>query len=199
MKLKTAGVFVLLSLSAVAQRYFPDPPFYPDFPELNQKVARHYGKCLARMGELPLPVEGEKRTDEAAQGEYRFLWYGSFGYPVLVVRISVEKEGWGAVHSKVLARHDECSKGAPREVISRRLKSAELDEFLTALKSAEFWDLSMVEPNEPSHRDGAEWIIEGSVPGNYKAVRRWSPKGGAYHSLGKLFLNLGGLQSERVF
>ena len=47
--------------------------------------------------------------------------------------------------------------------------------------------------------DGAQWIIEGLLNGNYHIVDRWSPEEGSIRAIGLHFLKLSDLKVDEIY
>ena len=170
--------------------FFPASAFDTDQVR-NEIYQRWYGEPLAAMRE-PSLLGWTTRPDNKGIQVYRFLWLRSFDHPV-AVRVQKEQDGNVRLFTKVLDGHDGGGK-----LIVEKTKLITNEEWLGLLKrirDSEFWAIATNEQNWYytedgmiagwSTKDGAEWVMEGSVGDNYHVVARQSPNDGEYRKSGK--------------
>jgi hypothetical protein len=159
-----------------------------------------FSKNVAAMDE---PSMFELSSDKDNHS-YRFLWLRSFHEPVSV-RIKIHSNGAGTLYVKMCdhnAWHGPNTKMEDKTNTKIEDRTVDLtkdavDAIMEKLNDAEYWDM-------PAHRvtfglDGASWLVEGVMSGQYRVVLRWSPVEGAYRELGLHFLKLSGLEVEPIY
>jgi hypothetical protein len=186
---KTSVPAILNNPPDANPQYFPEGIFgdTSDKGSFKDFATRWYSSDLRAMHE-PSLFEASKDRSLVA---YRFLWLRTFHHPI-VIRLTIRPDGTGALTGKITS-------GAggyePGDLIWNQaidIPKAQLQQFVNAVKMAEFWTLP------PDHRwggtDGAQWIMEGVQDGNYHVVDRWSPERTNYAKMCLLLLNLSNIQ-----
>lgn len=127
--------------------------------------------------------------DTLSKNIIRFTWLRSFHHPV-VIRLEFTPDD-KMIYWKM---SDGAGGYEPGEIIknkTRELKDSELQSVLSRLDSLEFFNV----PTNISGiggTDGAQWILEGLIDGNYHVVDRWS--GGVIEPFCLELLNLTSLK-----
>lgn len=123
-----------------------------------------YSKHLSALEEPVL-----KSTDTSKV--YRFTYLRSFHHPI-VIRLENNDD--------VISIHWKVSDGAggyePGQIITNESKVLTLEDWNTfeaKIMTIKFWNTPTIERDELIGYDGAQWILEGAVPGKYHVVDRW--------------------------
>jgi hypothetical protein len=187
--LLTCALLLFFIVSSAAQtQFFPDRAFCESHE--TGTCERWYAKHLRAMRE---PSLWELSKDTSTQS-YRFLWLRTFHHPVSA-RLEVAKDGSAQLFVKVLSGQGGYEPG--HAILNRNIKVSNdaVDHFLELLQKADFWNL----PTEQQETnvvgvDGAQWIMEGVLDGQYHVVDRWSPDDGPFRKAALfLAINLGDL------
>lgn len=132
-------------------------------------------------------------TDSTSRQVFRFTWLRTFHNPI-VVRIEN--------YENVINLYWKVSDGAggyePGEIIENKSKELTLSDWTTfynKINQADFWNLPTVS-KDLLGTDGAQWILEGKVPGEYHVVDRWL--GGSIHSICMELLKMTDLNIEEL-
>ena len=158
-----------------------------------------YGAHLATMGEQPLCAE------RAAAETWRLTWMPSF-HASVVVRIE-RVEGPDSATYRMVAKTETGAGGyAPGTLargVARTLAVAEQREFVRRLLAADFWRTPTVPPPDGVIGvDGAQWVLEASVDGQYHVVDRWTPQrdgpDARFRDLAEWMLEVSGLAASEV-
>ena len=169
--------------------------FFPKGSFGNKKVVEDlvqnwYGKHLASMEE---PILFRKASGKV----YRFTWLRSFDSP-MVFRISKNRKNSFKLVVKKTDGHGGYEAG---EIIFNKdiqLTNSQSGPLLGKIeKECEFWKMPS-QINEDGH-DGAQWILEGIKEGKYHMVDRQSPVKGCMYEIGKMFMDLSGVQIDNVY
>jgi len=130
-----------------------------------------YAVPLSRMKEPSLlGPQGEEGSDV-----YRFLWLPSFREPV-AIRLTIQPDGSGQLETKILNGAGGYDPGKLAIHSKKKVKKEDLVSFNVAAKNASRWFLEEELPPTRQGFDGAEWIFEASIDGNYYVLKRSSPK-----------------------
>jgi len=124
---------------------------------------------------------------------YRFLWLRSFNHPVSA-RLTIANDGSGKLSIKVLSGSGGYKPGHLIRNQNIEVSKDSVDTFRQLLDKAEFWAAPTEKEDGTVGLDGAQWIMEGAMGGQYHVVDRWSPEEGPYRKAALfLAINLGGL------
>ena len=172
--------------TATQTKYFPPHAFSPD-QRLNEFVVGWYSRQLEALQEPSLLQQPTESTQS-----YRFLWLRTFHHPV-VVRVNIHKDGTGDLITKMGSGAGGYGPGTLTLNRTAPLDKARVDAFLELVVREDFWK-EPTSPNQQTGTDGSEWVIEGTRPGQYHVIDRWSPSRGVAYELGKkLAIDLAGL------
>jgi hypothetical protein len=169
-----------VSVTPAQTGYFPDSTFSTN-PN-DHFVTDWYSGQLRALQE-PSLFALSKNT--AAQ-QYRFLWLRTFHHPV-AVRVEVKEDGTGLLTTKITSGAGGYSPGNIITSHVRPMSKEETQRIVSLVTKSDFWNLPSYS-REKAGLDGAEWIFEAAVKGNYRVVSDWSPKTGTIHELGSYFL-----------
>lgn len=179
-------LLLVCTLLAAQTKYFPPDTLSHD-NKLNEFLVRWYSGQLAALQE-PSLLSAPPQSVQS----YRFLWLRTFNHPI-AVRLDMSDDGTGTLTTKVASG---AGGYAPGKLITNKttpLDKAQVDSFVDLVVRSNFWN-EPTGPNQQAGTDGAEWIIEGSKPGKYHVIDRWTPSKGAAYELGKkLAIDLAGL------
>lgn len=103
---------------------------------------------------------------------YRFTWLRTFHHPV---SIRLEKEN--DRYQLFVKMCDGAGGYTPGKLITNKVISVtprQWDTFLEKIGELDFWKAPTTAADEGG-MDGSEWILEGSAPGHYHLVVRWTP------------------------
>lgn len=117
---------------------------------------------------------------------YRFTWLRSFDPPVA---IRLQKQNDKIILFWKMA--DGAGGYLPGELIvndKKELTPEEWMNFQKLINQCDFWN--MPAQQKTFGCDGAQWIIEAVVNGQYKVVDRWSPRNSDFQKLGKFMIDL---------
>jgi len=143
-----------------------------------------FSRDLYALGQKPLWPSPSPATQT-----YRFTHLGAFTGPETAT-LTVLPDGSGTVSIKALTvSRDEVETDDPGTV-----SAEQVTKFLSALKRADYW--RMPTELQKSGEDGAEWILEGVVNGEYHIVVRWCPGSDSDDTQGKAFANASKLLLE---
>ncbi len=121
---------------------------------------------------------------------FRFTWLRSFDAPV---SITLQKTGneW-QLTSRILQY---AGNYLPYHVkmISKKPGAIESYQIYRLFNNIDFEHLPTIDKNEDSGHDGSEWIYEMKYKGRYHFTSRWSSGFGRYRQIGKLLINISGL------
>ena len=183
-------LFGLLLTSGLlpGQDYFP-PGALDRNPHRDEFKVNWYSKHLQALQEPSL--WGLSREDPNAE-VYRFLWLRSFHHPI-AVRLILQGDGSGWLTSRITSGQGGYDPGKLIGTTSSLLNKAKTQSLLTAIESANIWDLSTYpDTNEVVGLDGAQWIIEGVGNSRCHIIDRWSPNArDPVRAIGILALKLG--------
>jgi hypothetical protein len=121
---------------------------------------------------------------------YRFTWLRSFHNPI-AIRIEKQNDIY-KLYWKVADGYGGNDPGKLVIDTFKLITKEKLNELLSLLKSANFWNLPTLEENNGI--DGAEWIIEVIENGEYHIVSRWSPRKNDFYKCGIYLIELTGLK-----
>lgn len=136
--------------------------------------------------------EGSK---DASLIAYRFLWLRSFHNPI-AIRLTIRPDGTGSLVAKVTSGRGGYPAGVMTQSASVEIRREEVQRFQDLLQKATFWALPTEAPIPIGGLDGAEWILEGVLSGEYHVVDRWSPKKDDYAILCLYLLQLSQIHVE---
>ncbi len=172
--LSTCVLLLVFVVSSAAQtQYFPDRAFCGSHE--TGTCERWYTKHLRVMREPSL----WELSKETSKQSYRFLWLRTFHHPVSV-RLEIEKDGTAQLFVKALSGQGGYDPG--HTILNRNIKVPKdaVDHFLQLLQKADFWNLPTEQASNVVGVDGAQWIMEGVLGGQYHVVDRWSPDDGPF-------------------
>lgn len=110
--------------------------------------------------------------DKSGLEIYRFTWLRTFHNPV-AIRIVKDANSY-AIFWKQASGQGGYEPGELKIDRSRTVDKKVWDEFKSRLNEIQFWTLP-TNQKEKSGFDGAQWILEGKVDGQYHVVDKWTP------------------------
>jgi len=151
--------------------HFPKGAFHEATDDF---VSAWYSKGLEALDEPVLKDRiGRRHTT------WRFLWLRTWGAPV-AVRVEQDAKGW-SVTWKQSDGQGGYEPGKLTSAGTRRLTPKEIETMRARFAAARLTELPTQDP--AMGLDGAQWVMEGIVDGNYHLVDRWSPEeGDAYRA-----------------
>jgi hypothetical protein len=168
------------------------------------KVVQHYWEgertnqlegfsaALRHLGE---PVYWNAPTNRLSGHFYRFLWLRTFDKPIVVTLTSLG-DGQVEVRSKVFSGRSGFDMGR-----IERHESTTCGPGAAAALMADLDDLLPLVPEYDGDfgADGAEWMIDGLSGGRYFVVHRWTPESGWVRHMGLRFLEVAGIEGEKIY
>jgi hypothetical protein len=147
-------------------QYFPARVFSGN-SEVSDLFARGYAQVLRSFEEPPLM----KGTSDGKSAIYRLVLLPSMRNTTLMIRLSVNPDGTGALLSKT----GQTERNGPKHIktVTRSLSAEQMSKFLKLLEKSDFWNL--LTEDQQRGFDGEEWLLEGAEPSKYHVVDRWSP------------------------
>lgn len=183
----------LLSAEEPKKTFFPDLVFDNSI-SLNQSTVDWYTKHLIALDE---PSLFEASTDKKLHC-YRFLWLRTFDHPISL-RLIVDPEGTGLIYVKTA---DGAGGYEPGKLITNEtvpVTKQNVDKFLRMLNKLQFWNLPTRAKTDEMGLDGAQWILEGVLNGQYHIVDRWSPEKGSYREAALFLVDLARLKIKNIY
>ncbi|MGC3977797.1 MAG: hypothetical protein QM751_05900 [Paludibacteraceae bacterium] len=121
---------------------------------------------------------------------YRFTWLRTFHKPICI-RFEKDNDNY-AITWKMLSGEGGYDPGKLLLNKSKKLTEKEWDLFKTYLKTSNFWQMEL--GRNSMGTDGAEWILEGVTPEQYRVVTVWSPEKGDFYNVCNYLISLTDLQ-----
>lgn len=202
-----AIVIIAFALGSAARAetpraFFGDAPFdrpiaceAPAFPMrpsplLSDFIGGWYLKVMSAADEPSL----YRRSLEPGSAVYRFSWLRSFHAP-MTVRVEETVGGDMRLIAKRLSGQGGYDPGEIAETIDRPLSKAERVKVEQILAGPRPQNAKSCPPST----DGAEWIFEAAVAGEYDLVVHTSPRDGPLREAGETFLALTGWSLEPIY
>jgi len=196
------GVFCVALIGGAAARpdgYFPDrlwrqstictQPAGMKLTLMTDDRADWYWRALAGMNEPSL-------ADGSGPDSWRFLWLRSFHAPI-AVRIQSAADGRLNLTAKRLSGQGGYDPGLIAATVQRPLEPDEARRF-RALAGSPRFDADGP-PDCTFGADGARWIIETRVGGQYHFQDEWTPQTGEVAALGRFMLDLTDWDVEPIY
>lgn len=188
----SAIIAAAITLQAYATSPTPPASFFPDnaFASKydNGSFEREwYGRALKALDEPTM------RVSAAAGDSYRFLWLRSFHRPVAIRLVALEN-GAARVRYKM---SDGAGGYDPGRIIIDKSLTIDAKKF-AKIKSL-FDDAKICEPFESDvlGLDGAQWIFETNVGGEYCVAVEWGGYRPGFQELGRALLDLVGWREKK--
>ena len=170
--MRSASAFILLTLTASAQTYFP-PGVLAGTPEASQAATNQYSKFLRSMRE---PSLWELAQQDPREEAYRLLWLREFDRPASI-RFVLKPSGTGWFYRRMTTGSGGTQPG--RRVDSGMSFSwkSRTASFLGIIESVDFWNLPtlLYADENTASACRSHWILEGIKSGKYHVVDRCSP------------------------
>jgi hypothetical protein len=156
--------------------YFASRSLSPHSPHADESRGRWFAGILRSFGEVPLGADAKRPRDLTT---YRLLAMPAFSTTTMV-RVD-HSEANGALLTWKERDIAEDPQKSPVRVRSRPLTKTEWNAVEGVVRRASFWSL----PPDIFDQglDGVQLVLEGSGPGGYHVVHRWSPKDGTFRRL----------------
>ncbi|MFY9559591.1 MAG: hypothetical protein WAQ52_05090 [Terriglobales bacterium] len=182
------------SFSQESLPYFPPRTFYGDFATLDAGVIRWYSACLSMLREPSLWAASK----DSRRQTYRFLWLRTWDQPISI-RIDRNADGSGTLTLKVATSSVGCEANKLQTSRTKNLTKEEFASVVDQFTTSGFWTAAPTEHS--SGKDGADWVLEGAMDGQFHAVKRWSPQKGSVRQLALLILRLSDFRvaEDRVY
>jgi len=168
--------------------YFPPQTFTSRAADFQ---LRWYSADMYALGERPLWPASEHETT------YRLTYLPAFSDPTVITLIASPGGEW-RIAIKAIGKDRETTTLEGTAPMSRE----QVTRFLGLLDRAHFWTMPTELPTAGT--DGAEWIMEGTEGGKYRAVVRWCPdierqsdEQTAFAEAGRLLFELAGHRHGR--
>lgn len=199
--------FVTGNCQTTNPQYFPNKVFVDsdNDQDSNDFLVKWYSDMLIALEEPSLFQISQESNSQC----YRFLWLRTFHKP-MSFRIVVSANGSGVLFVKISDGQGGYGASKLIKELTMQLKNYQIDEFLSKIEKACFWDLSTNEPPDIQYdedgnipfiviqTDGAQWIYEGVKDGVYHVVERNSGDK-VYRDVGLYLIQLSGLKIENIY
>jgi hypothetical protein len=149
------------------------------------EVAR-FGAFLAAAGEAPLASDGKRTGDDML----RFVWLRTFDAPI-VVRIARRGKAAHLVATRLTGQGG-YDVGTVADRIARDLAPADVARLRARIAASDLDQLPARHCERTASADGALWLFEHAVAGDYHFVLRKTGEERPVRDLGALLLELAG-------
>lgn len=157
-------------------------------PLLSDFEDKWFSKHLS-AAEEPSLFEQSLRLPIDVVTSYRFIWLPSFHAPIMV-RIDQRRDGTMILTAKRLTGQGGYDPGHIGSTTTRRLTAKESEDIRQMFAAS---DLIAFKTNPCDlGADGAVWLVETRVGGQYRIVKQWSPQNGPVRRTGMALLSLTG-------
>ncbi len=176
----------LIALCACSSIYY--------FPDIDDFTGEWYGKQLKALEEPSIYRQSNNKNLKI----FRFTWLRTFHKPI-AIRIIIKQDNSGILYAKIASGAGGYVPGKLEKSIEKKLDNSDVTDFLTMIEKESFWNIPTVEETDEYGLDGAQWIVEGLLNGNYHVVDWWSPEKGNVRNIGLYFLNISGLEVNEIY